>query len=333
MTKVFVSYSHKDRKWKDRVTKHLSVPTDESENTLVVWDDGKISGGSDWLEDIQAAIYKSQVAVLLVSADFLTSKFVLGTEIPALLSLRAKEGLRILPLIIHDCAWQKVSWLARLQARPTDGKPLSLLTKARAESALAELAAEIVHFSAEGRPQPALSTSPPPQHSRVDKEEALRSRVEAEFEDVFANWSSTDGLEEKINNIVRDTYAPHSALIKSVDARLDHQLAPLIQRLVDIESRLRVKHRLPFTNESIDALREKIARVVAVRWEHIVYSAAVDAENHVFHNLGTIPEYKAEELQGYADKLRRSADYRGMLSWTNNLLKRAYADSILNNES
>src|SRR5262249_47730914 len=33
-------------------------------------------------------------------------------------------GVIIFPVIIKDCAWQKVPWLARFQIRPLDGNPL-----------------------------------------------------------------------------------------------------------------------------------------------------------------------------------------------------------------
>ena len=45
MGKVFISYSHNDEKWKDRVLKHLGVLV--KENRLTVWDDRQIAAGQD----------------------------------------------------------------------------------------------------------------------------------------------------------------------------------------------------------------------------------------------------------------------------------------------
>jgi hypothetical protein len=81
--------------------------------------------------------------VLLISADFLISDFIRGTEVPRLLQRRAQDGLRIIPLIVRPCAWRRVSWLAEIQGRPTDGRPLAEGSPVQIEKDLADLAEEI----------------------------------------------------------------------------------------------------------------------------------------------------------------------------------------------
>lgn len=83
------------------------------------------------------------IAVLLISADFLTSGFIRGTEVPRLLERRAEEGLRIIPLILWPCPWQRVAWLAGIQARPKDGRPLADGSAVQIEKDLSSLAGEI----------------------------------------------------------------------------------------------------------------------------------------------------------------------------------------------
>ncbi|MCZ7361108.1 MAG: toll/interleukin-1 receptor domain-containing protein, partial [Candidatus Methanoperedens sp.] len=79
---VFISYSHKDEIWKDRLVTHLGVL--EQEGLLDLWDDRRIGAGEDWEREIQKAMAKASVAVLLISADYLNSKFILGEEVPTL---------------------------------------------------------------------------------------------------------------------------------------------------------------------------------------------------------------------------------------------------------
>jgi tetratricopeptide (TPR) repeat protein len=138
---VFISYSHKDEGWKDRLATHLGVL--QSQNLLDVWDDRRIETGTDWYPEIEAAMAAAGVAVLLISANFLTSKFILGEEVPRLLERRSKEGLRIFPIIVKPCAWQQVKWLARIQARPRDGRPLSGGSDYQIDADLAAIAEEI----------------------------------------------------------------------------------------------------------------------------------------------------------------------------------------------
>jgi tetratricopeptide (TPR) repeat protein len=138
---VFISYSHKDELWKERLVTQLRVL--QMEGVLEVWDDRRIEAGLDWRPEIEQAIERAAVAILLVSADFLTSKFILGEEVPRLLERRQKEGLRVIPLIVRPCAWQAVKWLSPIQARPKDGRPLSSATAHQIEVDLAALALEV----------------------------------------------------------------------------------------------------------------------------------------------------------------------------------------------
>jgi len=138
---VFISYSHQDEIWKDRLVRQLRVL--ELEGAFVLWEDRKIAAGDGWRADIEAAMECARVAVLLVSADFLISGFIRGTAVPHLLQRRAADGLRIIPLIVHPCPWQGVDWLAAIQCRPKDGRALSTGRKAKVEEDLAALALEI----------------------------------------------------------------------------------------------------------------------------------------------------------------------------------------------
>jgi len=138
---VFISYSHRDEPWKDRLVRQLRVL--ELEGDFVLWDDRQIAAGAGWHGEIEAAMERARVAVLLISADFLISDFIRGTEIPRLLQRRAADDLRIIPLIVHPCAWQGVDWLAAIQCRPRDGRVLSKGRKAKVEEDLAALALEI----------------------------------------------------------------------------------------------------------------------------------------------------------------------------------------------
>ena len=143
MTKpvFFISYSHQDESWKDRLVKHLKVL--QMEGILEIWEDRQIGAGEDWYQEIQKAMKESEVAILLVSVDFLTSKFILGEEVPHLLKLRAKEGLKIYPVIIKPCAWKNVKWLSEMNLRPKDGKAISGGNAYHIDTDLAAIAEEI----------------------------------------------------------------------------------------------------------------------------------------------------------------------------------------------
>ena len=101
---IFISYAHSDKKWLERLQKHLKVLSKYFES-VDYWDDTKIKGGDKWKKEIENAIKKANVAILLVSTDFLSSDFISTHELPPLLRKAEEEGTRILPLIVSPCAF------------------------------------------------------------------------------------------------------------------------------------------------------------------------------------------------------------------------------------
>lgn len=140
MRQIFISYSHQDEIWKDHLVSHLNVLAGEG---LEVWDDRRIAAGDDWRPEIERAIAVCDVAVLLISRHFLTSKFIAGQEVPPLLQRRQAKESRVIPLIVSPCQWQRIDWLKVIQGRPQDGKPLSGMSQHDADLALSSLAGEI----------------------------------------------------------------------------------------------------------------------------------------------------------------------------------------------
>jgi energy-coupling factor transporter ATP-binding protein EcfA2 len=145
MASIFISYSHLDEVWKNRVQKQLKV-LETAGIGLEVWDDRRISAGTDWQPEIERAINACDVAVLLISPDFLTSGFIMGNEVPSLLQRRQAANVRVIPVIISPCQWKLHKWLSPIQALPKDGAPLSRMSKGDADQALSNLAGEIVEL-------------------------------------------------------------------------------------------------------------------------------------------------------------------------------------------
>ena len=142
--RVFIAYSHQDEAWKERLHTHLKVL--EQQNLLAVWEDRQIAASNDWYPAIEQALNSAQVAILLIRANFLSSKFILDEEMPRLLKRRKDEGLLIIPLILSPCAWQTVPWIASIQGWPENNKPLSSLARNEKDQCLANLALTILDY-------------------------------------------------------------------------------------------------------------------------------------------------------------------------------------------
>ncbi len=165
---VFISYSHSDARWKDRLVSQLGVL--QHEGLLATWHDGLIQSGADWLPAIETAMAEARIAIFIVSAAFLNSEFIRRKEVPALMARREKEGLRLIPLIASPCLWRKVPWLAAIQAWPLHGKTLAELGGVRAVKVLADLAEEILSVETLSSSAEHLAEDPPVSPVRIGDE-------------------------------------------------------------------------------------------------------------------------------------------------------------------
>jgi len=68
---VFVSYSHQDSEWLERLKPFLQPFIREED--LRLWSDKDIKPSSDWHAEIQRALNDADAAILLISQDFLAS--------------------------------------------------------------------------------------------------------------------------------------------------------------------------------------------------------------------------------------------------------------------
>lgn len=119
---VFLSYSHKDKKFLDQLAIHLKPL--ERAGCLTTWSDKQIAPGSQWLQDIETALARAKVAVLLVSPHFLASDFISENELAPLLKKAEQGGVQILWVPVRASSY-KDSPIQKYQAAIPPNKPLA----------------------------------------------------------------------------------------------------------------------------------------------------------------------------------------------------------------
>ena len=193
---VFVSYSHKDEQWKDRLLPQLRAL--EQAGRVTVWDDRQIEGGEQWYDEIEQAMANTAVAVCLISPDYLASDFVIKEEVGYLLTRREETGMVILPVLLWDCAWQAFDWISATQMIPRDGKTIAEDHQGQENRVFAQVARRILAIVDEPdyvNPPPAAPRWPEPDKVDMDRmpvtgAELFGRRLELEMLD--RAWESPD---------------------------------------------------------------------------------------------------------------------------------------------
>jgi Ricin-type beta-trefoil lectin domain-like len=122
---------------------------------IISWSDEQITSGSKWFEEINSALINTNVAVLLVTPNFLASDFIYEHELGPFLKQAQQGGVRILWVHVRTCAY-KLTALKDYQAVLSPARPLADMTEAERDRAWVKICEEIekaVNPSKDAAPQ------------------------------------------------------------------------------------------------------------------------------------------------------------------------------------
>ncbi len=123
---VFISYAREDADWLKRLQTHLrslkrSAFTD-------FWDDSNVSAeGTEvaWEEAVSSWLGTAQIILLLISPNFIASKYTYNVEMLRALELQDAGKARVISILLRPVTFLEASPFAKLQMLPTNGKPIS----------------------------------------------------------------------------------------------------------------------------------------------------------------------------------------------------------------
>jgi hypothetical protein len=129
MPRIFVSYAREDDKWFDADSKYNFIPWLEKSlrhYKAELWYDRQLQAGENFEQRIEEEINRADVAILLVSQNFVNSTFIECVELPLIMA-RVESGAMIaIPILVGPCDWtNQVPFIANLQMLP--GKPTPLI--------------------------------------------------------------------------------------------------------------------------------------------------------------------------------------------------------------
>jgi hypothetical protein len=119
---IFSSYSHKDEKLRNQLEQHLSLL--KHQGLITGWHDRKIGAGTEWEGQIDQHLNAAHIILLLVSADFLASRYCYDVEMKRAMERHDAGEARVIPVILRPCDWHKALF-GKLQALPKDALPVT----------------------------------------------------------------------------------------------------------------------------------------------------------------------------------------------------------------
>jgi len=189
--RIFVSYSHKDKRWLEEFQKHIQPLIRGGHIDL--WDDTGIALGQKWREEIIKAIEAADIAVLLVSPDFLASEFIANEELPRLLDGRKTTVF----WIAIDYTNYKGTPIAKYQCANNPSTPLSSLKKSERSRAWVEIGKKLLGMI------PVKVKAPSPVSRPVISQVSLLRIVVASPSDVQAELDAVVQIVEELNRAAR----------------------------------------------------------------------------------------------------------------------------------
>jgi O-acetyl-ADP-ribose deacetylase (regulator of RNase III) len=118
---VFISYAHADAHYREKLSQHLS--TLKELGLVQDWHDRLITPGTDWDTDINGALDRADILVLLVSADFVSSGYIQSVELTRAFDRLEKGEVTVIPVLVRTVDLRG-GRLDKLQRLPTGGKPI-----------------------------------------------------------------------------------------------------------------------------------------------------------------------------------------------------------------
>jgi serine/threonine protein kinase len=141
---IFISYSHRDKKWLDRFENALKIGVlRDAYNT---WSDRQLPVGKKWNEEIEAKISAAKIALLLVTPEFLQSEYISRTELKTILDLHSRHGLELfwVPIKYVTETNLQMAGLKQIQAPWSDQRPLDELSPTNCKRAIDEICDKLI---------------------------------------------------------------------------------------------------------------------------------------------------------------------------------------------
>jgi internalin A len=100
---LFYCYAREDEILRDRLDTHLAAL--KHAGSITSWYDGEITPGTEWEEAVTTHLQQADIILLLVSPDFIASKYCYGEEMRQALARHQAGEAQVVPILLHPVHW------------------------------------------------------------------------------------------------------------------------------------------------------------------------------------------------------------------------------------
>jgi len=137
--KLFYSYSHKDKRLRDKFEDHLAGL--KHRGRISGWHDQMVEPGMEWRREIEKQLKAADIILLLLSPHFMNSDYCYSEEMQQALERHKAGETRIIPILLNYVYLEDTP-IAHLQILPRDGKAITDYNNNR-DKVFREIVAEI----------------------------------------------------------------------------------------------------------------------------------------------------------------------------------------------
>ena len=119
---VFISYAHEDRRWREKLEKHLSSL--KKQQFIHAYYDGDISPGKKIEDETLLHLKSAQMILLLVSSNYMAADFCYQDELQEAIERDTAKQARVIPIFLSPVECGNAPF-AELESLPSNHKPIS----------------------------------------------------------------------------------------------------------------------------------------------------------------------------------------------------------------
>lgn len=121
--KIFISYSHKNIKYKEKLLVSLDALKQSYE--IEPWHDGLIDAGGNIDENIRQALASADIVLLLVTDNFISSYYCIDKELKEAIERENKGLCKVIPVMFQESVLTDTLSFFGHNRVPEDGRPIA----------------------------------------------------------------------------------------------------------------------------------------------------------------------------------------------------------------